>query len=105
MAYDWPGNVRELENAIESAVALGSDYTLTVDHLASVFPNAALAHGVPNSGGILPLAEIERRHIMKALQATQGRKVAAAHLLRIGKTTIYRKLKTSTLRVRDVHSE
>ena len=24
-AYGWPGNVRELENAVERAMALGSD--------------------------------------------------------------------------------
>lgn len=92
MAYDWPGNVRELENAIECAVALSSDDILTVDDLASV-PNAASARCVPDSNELVPLAELERRAILHALRETGGDKLAAARLLGIGKTTLYRKLK------------
>src|SRR6202171_6131158 len=43
MAYDWPGNVRELENAIECAMALGSDSVLTPEDLASIPNNASIA--------------------------------------------------------------
>ena len=39
------------------------------------------------------LAALERRAIMKALEATKGDKIAAARILGIGKTTVYRKLK------------
>jgi transcriptional regulator with PAS, ATPase and Fis domain len=92
MAYDWPGNVRELENAIESAVALSSDSVLTADDLASV-PNRASAPHPPDGNEILPLQEMERRAVLRALRATEGDKVAAARLLAIGKTTLYRKLK------------
>jgi two-component system response regulator HydG len=92
MAYDWPGNVRELENAIESAVALGSDTVLTLDDLASV-PNGTSALGHPNSDELVPLWETERRAIFHAMRETEGDKFAAARLLGIGKTTLYRKLK------------
>lgn len=91
MAYDWPGNVRELENAIESAVALSSESVLTADDLASV-PYGAWASNSPDSNEIVPLEEIERRAIFVALRHTSGDKVAAARLLGIGKTTLYRKL-------------
>lgn len=92
MAYDWPGNVRELENAIERAVALSSESVLTADDLASI-PNGASPGALPNGNELLPLAEIERRAILHALRETQGDKVAAARLLGIGKTTLYRRLK------------
>src|SRR6202166_4059079 len=92
MAYDWPGNVRELENAIECAVALSPDGVLKVDDLASV-PNGASTVSFPRSNELLPLAETQRRAILHALLETGGDKLAAARLLGIGKTTLYRKLK------------
>jgi transcriptional regulator with PAS, ATPase and Fis domain len=92
MAHDWPGNVRELENAIESAVALSSDNILTVADLASV-PNGASTVSFPHSNELLPLAETQRRAILHALLETGGDKLAAARLLGMGKTTLYRKLK------------
>jgi two-component system response regulator HydG len=95
LAYDWPGNVRELENAIECAVALGSDPVLTVHDLASV-PGVASAIGPPGKNEVVPLAEIERRAVLHALRETGGDKHAAARVLGIGKTTLYRKLKGYT---------
>src|ERR1700676_1365744 len=92
MAYDWPGNVRELENAIECAMALGSDSTLTPMDLASIPDNTSAAI-LPDSDGLFPLKEIERRAVLHALLETRGDKPAAARLLGIGKTTLYRKLK------------
>ncbi len=92
MAYDWPGNVRELENAIERAVALGSGPILHLGDLPS-----SLQHGsgevLPDTDEVVPLEELERRAILRALRETGGDKLAAARLLRIGKTTLYRKLK------------
>ena len=92
MAYDWPGNVRELGNAIERAVALTSRNVLTADDLASV-PNRESTPNAPDSNEFVPLEETERRAIMNALRETRGDKLAAARLLGIGKTTLYRKLK------------
>ena len=37
--------------------------------------------------------ELERRAIMNALEYTKGDRAVAAHLLGIGRTTLYRKLK------------
>jgi transcriptional regulator with PAS, ATPase and Fis domain len=91
MAYDWPGNIRELQNAIERAVALSSNNVLTVDDLEPV-PDASVLLDVTDANELVPLAEMERRAIMHALQQTDGDKLAAARLLGIGKTTLYRKL-------------
>ena len=92
LAYDWPGNVRELENAVERAVALGTGPVLTLTDLPS-----NLQHGIferrMGMDELVPLEELERRAIYRALRETGGDKLAAARLLGIGKTTLYRKLK------------
>ena len=92
MAYDWPGNVRELENAIERAVALGSGPILHVGDLPSNLQYSA-SERMPRNDELLPLDELERRAIMRAMRESAGDKLAAARLLGIGKTTLYRKLK------------
>jgi DNA-binding NtrC family response regulator len=92
IAYDWPGNVRELENAVERAVALGSGSILHTGDLPSNLQYAA-ADRMPASDELLPLDELERRAILRALREAGGDKLAAARLLGIGKTTLYRKLK------------
>ncbi|MBX5482401.1 MAG: sigma-54-dependent Fis family transcriptional regulator [Myxococcaceae bacterium] len=95
-AWSWPGNVRELENCIESAVVL-SDGEITADDLP--LPSRARPSGTPPPGGtveppsIEPLAEIERRHILRALELFNGNRTAAAKALGIGRNTLGRKLK------------
>jgi two-component system response regulator HydG len=92
IAYDWPGNVRELENAIERAVALGSGPIVHVGDLPSSLQYST-SERAPDRNEILPLEELERRAILKTLRETSGDKLAAARMLGIGKTTLYRKLK------------
>jgi len=110
MLYDWPGNVRELENAVQQMVALDSGPTLSCASLPSPLRNFQLgrqfAGGAspvpspsqlrlwPDTGSpVLPLAEVERRAILQAIEHTRGDRAVAAHLLGIGRTTLYRKLK------------
>jgi two-component system response regulator HydG len=92
LAYDWPGNVRELENAVERATALNSGPLLDVADLPS---NVAYTtnHRPPMPDEIMPLEELERRAILHALHEASGDRMEAAKLLKIGKTTLYRKLK------------
>src|SRR5215470_273051 len=92
IAYDWPGNVRELENAIERAVALGSGPFV---HVADLPTNLQYptTDRIPERDVLLPLEELERRAILRTLRETGGDKLAAARMLGIGKTTLYRKLK------------
>jgi len=92
IAYDWPGNVRELENAIERAVALGSGPILHAADLPSNLQYPTTER-VPERNELLPLEELERRAILRTLRETAGDKLAAARILGIGKTTLYRKLK------------
>jgi two-component system response regulator HydG len=92
LAYDWPGNVRELENAVERAVALGTGPILHVADLPSNLQYGSCER-MPQSDEVVPLDELERRAILRALRESSGDKLAAARLLGIGKTTLYRKLK------------
>jgi DNA-binding NtrC family response regulator len=92
IAYDWPGNVRELENAIERGVALGNGPIVDVADLPSNLQYPSTER-VPESDELLPLEELERRAILRTLRQTSGDKLAAARILGIGKTTLYRKLK------------
>ncbi len=92
MAYDWPGNVREVENVVARAVALSSGPILHAGDLPSNL-QYGVAERLPERDELLPLEELERRAIFRALRETGGDKVAAARLLGIGKTTLYRKLK------------
>jgi DNA-binding NtrC family response regulator len=92
MAYDWPGNIRELENAIERAVALGSGPILHVGDLPSNLQYTS-PEKLSDVDELVPLDALERRAIFRALRETSGDKLAAARLLGIGKTTLYRKLK------------
>jgi DNA-binding NtrC family response regulator len=92
VAYDWPGNVRELENAIERAIALGSGPILHAGDLPTSLQYGTAQH-LPQNDELLPLEEMERRAILRALREAGGDKLAAARILGIGKTTLYRKLK------------
>jgi two-component system response regulator HydG len=93
--YPWPGNVRELENTIQYMLAVASDRVLRMENLPTNLCHGSDAAGLAPLDGEapLPLAEVERRHILEVVEYTRGDLTAAADLLDIGKTTLYRKLK------------
>lgn len=91
MSHDWPGNLRELENTIEQAVALATGPVLQESDVLPNFEYEAAPH-LLGDNELMPLKEIERRAIFLALQQTRGNRQAAARLLGIGKTTLYRKV-------------
>ncbi len=99
LAYDWPGNVRELENCLERTYAFTSGPLIHITDLPREVANLPLleganGNGVGNGNGkIIPMAELERQTILKAITDLHGDKLQAARLLGIGKTTLYRKLK------------
>ncbi len=64
--YYWPGNVRELENIIERAVIVSSGSLLKVEPLLEKNENES-------SDNLLPLAEYEKRYIIKVLNRTLWR--------------------------------
>lgn len=88
-AYTWPGNVRELMNAIEHALIVCEARITPAD-----LPIAILSNDNPATGDnvSLDLKSMERSHIIKVLQYTRGNKTETARLLKIGLTTLYRKI-------------
>ena len=93
LAYDWPGNVRELENCLERAVTLGSGPIIRALDLPSGIRSPSRHRATSSDGSVIPLEEMERQAILRALASTGGDKVLAARMLGIGKTTLYRKLR------------
>jgi DNA-binding NtrC family response regulator len=92
MSYDFPGNVRELEHIVERAVILADGKTIESRHLPGRFGKAGYP-SVDASKEIMPLAEMERRYILKVLEANQGNKSKTAERLGISRSALWRKLK------------
>jgi len=98
LTHAWDGNVRELENRIEAAVALARGPRLTITDLGldSVHRDtreASRPDGIP-----LSLPSYERACLEEALFQAEGDIRRAASLLGIGRSTLYRKLKTHGIR-------
>ena len=98
--YDWPGNIRELENAVVRAAALCDQIVRPEDlpeRVRRSFKGSQASSSRPNVANdaddpLLTLADLERRHILRALARTGGNKQAAARILGIDRTTLQRKL-------------
>jgi len=95
LAYTWPGNVRELQNCIERAVALTAFDRITPDDLPEKIRNYRPSHVVVaghDPSELPPLEEVERRYILRVLEATAGNRTLAAQVLGLDRKTLYRKL-------------
>jgi DNA-binding NtrC family response regulator len=93
LRYEWPGNVRELENCIERACAMNSGPVIHTTDLPDAVTQWNKSCTNEGQRGVMPIAELEREAILCAIAQLNGDKLAAAKLLEIGKTTLYRKLK------------
>lgn len=87
--HEWPGNIRELENAIERAAILADD-VITIDHLTKSF---SYGSSKISNREDRTLDTLERNHIERILAEVDGDKPAAAAILGIDLSTLYRKLK------------
>ena len=114
-SYHWPGNVRELRNVIERCMILSRADVIAPSDLPDMLVRSAGsprsgaagdgAGGKPGGAGAdgegevsfgvdVPLADVERRHILRVLEVHGGNKLRTARVLGINVKTLYNKLKT-----------
>lgn len=96
-AHAWPGNVRELRNLMERVAFLAPDDEVQADDVAFILsPTRERAPGVA-IGSDLPLAdataEFQRVHIENAIKRMQGNVTAAAEILGVHRSNLYRKMR------------
>ena len=94
-AWDWPGNVRELENTLMKAAALSSGDTLTLDLLPG-----AMRRGLPQrpaeppaGEGLTSLAEAEKAHVLRVLQAVDWHRGRACGILGVSRPRLRRMMR------------
>ena len=88
--YPWPGNLRELESALSRAALSSHGRTIQPADIELLHADAA----APSSQGerLPSLAEAERTHISRVLEAVRWNKKQAAEILEISRGTLYRKI-------------
>jgi DNA-binding NtrC family response regulator len=98
LAYDWPGNVRELENVLERALVLAAQDVIGPEHIPAevgVRTGPRPDHsetGRPQEPEMIPLAEVERRHVLRILAAVHGSREESSRILGISRRTLTRML-------------
>jgi two-component system response regulator HydG len=95
LAYAWPGNVRELRNCIERAVALTRFEEIAVEDLPEkiqTYRRSRVVVDLDDTTQLVPMEEVERRYILRVLEAAGGHRTKAAEILGLDRKTLYRKL-------------
>lgn len=92
-AYDWPGNVRELANLVETMLLMTSNPVIEIEDLPPhIAPGAAMPRDA-SPDQPMSLAEVERLHVIRTLEYTDGLKARAARILGIDIKTLNRKIR------------
>jgi DNA-binding NtrC family response regulator len=107
--YAWPGNVRELRNHLERAAAISPSDVIEVNQLSGIAGEKANVR-VGSSAGAVPAAqaapvtleELEREHILRLVNESDGNRERAAAILGISARTLYRKLREYETRTTSV---
>jgi DNA-binding NtrC family response regulator len=93
-SYSWPGNVRELRHAIERVVLLEDCDVILPAHLSQKLRGSS---SLSRARGLMTrtarLSEVEREHIYRVLEETEGNRTRAAEILGITRQTLINKLK------------
>ena len=92
MRNQWRGNIRELRNVIERSIIVCNDNSLAMTDLPIEILNPQLVNIKDKNSSEFDMSTMERRHIARVLQFTRGNKTETARLLKIGLTTLYRKI-------------
>ena len=90
--HHWRGNIRELRNVIERSIIVCNNGELTLQDLPLEMQNEKNIKLIEKNSATFEMAEVESHHIARVLQHTKGNKTETARLLKIGLTTLYRKI-------------
>jgi DNA-binding NtrC family response regulator len=91
-SYSWPGNVRELMNTVERMKILADGNALDIDSIPAEVLCNLKDLAIPKLDPHLPIAEVEKLHILNVLRHAGGNKTRAAAILGISTRTLYNKL-------------
>jgi len=89
--YSWPGNVRELQNVVQRAVLI-SDSPVVSRECVIWEPGLELCTEPASEFSLMPLCEVEKIMIEKALSTVEGNRTKAADILGISVRTLRNKL-------------
>lgn len=98
--YPWPGNVRELENVIGNACMMVEGSLIDVHDLPESVRDQAMVISAEEER-LLPMEEVQRRHLLRVLEYAGGNKSQAAEILGLSRATVYEmlgKIKTGLAR-------
>jgi DNA-binding NtrC family response regulator len=90
IAYQWPGNIRELESTVSRAALSAPGRSIRATDIE--FLHATGAAPAPSGDRMPSLAEAERAHIVRVLEAVDWNKKEASRVLEISRGTLYRKI-------------
>lgn len=97
-AYDYPGNIRELKSIMQYAANLAGKKAISVHHLpphvTAAVSKKPLSTRRSSDSVAIPLAAMEKEHILQTYRQTGGNKLQTARLLEIGANTLRRKLQS-----------
>src|SRR5438105_1239085 len=90
VSYPWPGNIRELESTVSRAALSAPGRTIRASDVEFLHATGPAREQVSDT---LPsLAQAERAHIVRVLEAVKWNKKEAARVLQISRGTLYRKI-------------
>lgn len=94
MNHDWRGEVRELENVIERAVLFAQEELITMNDLPD-YIRSSKGYSISEDLGSLEeyMKLMEREYLMKVLESNNYDKEKTAENLKLGLSTLYRKIK------------
>ena len=96
-SYNWPGNVRELENVLIKAVAMSPRNIITADLLPDKILHSISAETAdeecPKALSSLSLQDIEKLHIQRVLESTNGHKGKTCDILGVSRPRLRRLIK------------
>lgn len=95
--YPWRGNIRELRNVIERSLIVCNNDHIELEDLPLEMQRTYIASTTGKAFSEFELSSMERLHIARVLEYTKGNKTEAARLLKIGLTTLYRKIEEFNL--------